>query len=151
MKRPTTSPGALGRVPKSPSHQPPSRPRGRAYALRPDGSSPAPTGSVLLRASRALPHAPGRHRRLAAPRQLLGIAAAAAALRIAHGTSGRRHLEPPQRVVGAPPIGLRLHDPRESGDVRGIVGIVVLRRRPPMALIYRSLEVSKKSTAPSFN
>lgn len=64
----------------------------------PDGP---PTGSGSLRPPRALLQPPGGHRRLAAPRQLLRIAVAtAAALGIAHGTTGRHHLEGPQRMVG---------------------------------------------------
>lgn len=60
-----------------------------------------PTGFRFFCPLRALLQAPGGHRRLAATLQLLCIAVAtAAALRIAHGTTGRHHLEMPQRTVG---------------------------------------------------
>lgn len=59
------------------------------------------TGSRFFCPLRALFQPPGGHRSLAASLQLLCIAVAtAAALRIAHGTIGRHHLEMPQRIVG---------------------------------------------------
>lgn len=35
---------------------------------------------------------------------------------------------------GAPPLATPLHDPRESGGARGVMGIVVLRLRPSLAV-----------------
>ena len=117
-----------------PPHHPSSQTPGEDPT--PFGQTPCtwpPTGSWLLRPPRGMLQAPGRHRCLAAPCQLLLIAAtaAAAALQSAQGATGRGHLGPPRRIVGSVPLATLLHHGTEGGDAQGIVGIVVLRLSPP--------------------
>lgn len=68
-------------------------------SARPPNIAPYRLLASLWDPSGAAP-SPSRHRCLAAPFQLLFIAAAAAALQITHGAAGCRHLEAPQRIVG---------------------------------------------------